>query len=455
MTGTIKSDVLDGRGGDDTLIGGLGDDIYILDVEGNVTVTEEADAGTDTVTTVLGTFILNFPNVENLTFMDDENGTPHGGGQGFGDAFANVITGASGDDTLFGEAGQDTLNGGLGNDTLVGHAAAEVFSNVQDTLNGGFGNDTIQADASDIINGGDGFDVVTVINANDFSIDLGATSIEYIVTDFGNDTINGATLPTGFEAYTDGSNDTITGSAFNDRVFAGSGDDTVIGGDGNDIIVADTGIDNIQGGDGDDIIYADNGDTVSGGNGRDALFITDGGTPGGVNVGVVATGFEFVIDVTVDGGNDIIDASGTSSGIEVYAQGGTDTVTGGSGGDFLWGGTGNDTIAGNDGDDTLVGEAGQDTLTGGAGVDNLYGNSGGGGDGVLDTYVFDDGWGTDFIFDWDDGIDQIDMQAVDSLTDFAQLTITDDGPHAHIRFGANLISVAGAAGQIDASDFNL
>jgi hypothetical protein len=33
------------------------------------------------------------------------------------------------------------------------------------------------------------------------------------------------------------------------------------------------------------------------------------------------------------------------------------------------------------------------------------------------------------------------------------LTITSDGPHAHIRFGTNLISVANAAGLIDAGDF--
>jgi Ca2+-binding RTX toxin-like protein len=154
------------------------------------------------------------------------------------------------------------------------------------------------------------------------------------------------------------------------------------------------------------------------------------------------------------GGNDIFDGSSSTAALEIYAAGGTDTVTGGSGADFLWGGAGNDTLTGNAGNDTLVGEAGADTLRGGAGTDNLYGNSGNGGDGAVDRFVFDDNWGTDFVFDFDNGVDKLDVSAVTGLNSFADLSVqnTPDG-HAYVHFGVELIAVANAAGQIEASDF--
>jgi Ca2+-binding RTX toxin-like protein len=281
---------------------------------------------------------------------------------------------------------------------------------------------------------------------------MGATSTEVVISDFGGDTINAETQTVGVEVYTDGGNDSIAGSAFNDFIFAGSGDDTVNAGDGNDVVVADTGTDNVNAGNGDDTVYADNTDTIQGGAGRDALFITGIG-PAGLNVNTATAGFEFVIDVTQNGGNDTINGGSATANLEVYAQGGTDTVTGGTGIDFLWGGTGNDTIVGNDNNDTLVGEAGADTLTGGLGVDNLYGNAGGGADGAVDTHRFGDNWGTDFVFDWEDGVDKLDLSDVTGLNSFGQLAITADGPHAHIRFNGNLISVANAAGLMDVGDF--
>ena len=122
------------------------------------------------------------------------------------------------------------------------------------------------------------------------------------------------------------------------------------------------------------------------------------------------------------GGNDAIDGSGTSVNLEVYAAGGTDTVLGGTGNDFLWGGSGNDTVTGNNGNDTLVGETGADTLTGGAGTDALYGTSGNGGDSAVDTFVFTDGWGTDFVFDFEHDVDKLDVSAVTGLNSFADFT---------------------------------
>ena len=194
------------------------------------------------------------------------------------------------------------------------------------------------------------------------TVDLGATGIEYMQAGFNGDTINAATQTAGVEVYAGGGNDTITGSNFGDFIFAGVGNDTVVGNDGNDVILGDLGSDSLSGGAGNDRIYADNTDSfIDGGAGFDALYIvTSGANSNGMSIDMAATHFEFVADFF--GGNDTIDGSGLSVAAEVYAAGGNDMVTGGSGADFLWGGSGNDTVSGGAGNDVLVGETGADTL---------------------------------------------------------------------------------------------
>jgi hypothetical protein len=98
-----------------------------------------------------------------------------------------------------------------------------------------------------------------------------------------------------------------------------------------------------------------------------------------------------------------------------------------------------------------VGGTGIDTLTGGIGVDTLYANSGNGADSALDTFVFTAGWGTDFVYDFENGTDKFNMTALG--TNFAALTVTTVGAHAQVSFGGNTFIVVGAAGQIDAGDF--
>ena len=142
ITGGAGNDTLSGgTGGTDTLVGGIGDDVYIID-NGGVTITEAANEGTDTVRTGLASYTLTGSlggNVENLVYTGAANFA------GTGNTFNNAITGGvgndqlsglNGDDVLTGGGGVDSLNGGGGADTLIGGAGA-------DSIDTGFANDNV------------------------------------------------------------------------------------------------------------------------------------------------------------------------------------------------------------------------------------------------------------------------------------------------------------------------
>jgi Ca2+-binding RTX toxin-like protein len=80
-----------------------------------------------------------------------------------GDAGANTLFGAGGNDVLNGGFGTDTLVGGEGDDTLFGNQDADIllggFGN--DTLFGGQGNDTLYGElGNDVLVGGLGSDTL-------------------------------------------------------------------------------------------------------------------------------------------------------------------------------------------------------------------------------------------------------------------------------------------------------
>lgn len=105
------ADVLDGRLGADTMEGGRGDDLYLVDATGDK-VKELAGGGSDTVKTGLTSYTLG-SDLENLT------GTNGAGATLTGNTARNLVSGAGGDDVLNGREGNDTLTGGGGADTFV------------------------------------------------------------------------------------------------------------------------------------------------------------------------------------------------------------------------------------------------------------------------------------------------------------------------------------------------
>ena len=90
------------------MIGGTGDDAYVVDNTGDV-VTDSANEGTDAVNTSVN-YTLG-ANIENLTLMGV------GSINGTGNSGDNTITGNVGNNTLDGSAGADSMAGGNGNDT--------------------------------------------------------------------------------------------------------------------------------------------------------------------------------------------------------------------------------------------------------------------------------------------------------------------------------------------------
>lgn len=168
----------------------------------------------------------------------------------------------------------------------------------------------------------------------------------------------------------EGGNDVLRGGAGDDEIHGNAGNDVLNGGTGDDALYGDQGNDNISGDDGNDQMY--------GGTGNDSLL----------------------------GGN------------------GHDELNGGDGQDYLAGGAGNDQLNGGAGVDKIVGGSGSDTIDGGAGNDNLWGGDWSA-DGSQDTFVFNSGTGKDYIFDFETGIDLIDLTGF--CTDYDALTaVTSD-----------------------------
>ena len=128
------NDTLDGGTGADVMVGGTGNDGYVVDDAGDV-VTENADEGTDFVDSwvayVLGT------HVENLDLRGDADIDGTGNDlDNFigGNAGINVLTGGAGNDTFDGEGGNDTIYGGEGNDSIDGGLGTDTMAAVSATI---------------------------------------------------------------------------------------------------------------------------------------------------------------------------------------------------------------------------------------------------------------------------------------------------------------------------------
>ena len=366
MGGDGDDELWDQTGGQDTLIGGVGNDyLSTLHSEGGDLL--DGGAGDDTLSAGLG----------NNTLI---------GGDGLDQLFGDV-----GDDRLDGGSGNDTLYGGLGNDNLMGGDGDDKLSDEmggQDTLNGGAGNDylsTLNSEGGDVLDGGIGNDTLLGGLGNDTLVggdgadelwgDSGADSLvggsgdDSLNGEDGNDTLNGGDGAD--ELWGDAGNDNLDGGNGNDSLHGGIGDDSLLGGDGDDELRDQTsGLDTLIGGAGNDhlsTLNSEGGDLLDGGVGNDTLL-------GGLGNDTLIGG---------DGADQLWGDAGTDSLIGgadadyLNGEAGNDTLNGGDGADELWGDAGNDNLDGGSGNDSLHGGLGDDSLMGGDGDDELWDQTGG------------------------------------------------------------------------------
>ncbi|MCB9994383.1 MAG: M10 family metallopeptidase C-terminal domain-containing protein [Hyphomicrobiaceae bacterium] len=98
--------------------------------------------------------------------------------------------------------------------------------------------------------------------------------------------------------------------------------------------------------------------------------------------------------------------TGRAGGFASSVQGGAglDTLIGSAADDRFYGDADSDMLRGGAGDDSLHGGADADTLVGGKGDDDLFGDAG------ADIFAFGRNAGDDFVHDFEDGSDKIDLQ---------------------------------------------
>ena len=226
----------------------------------------------------------------------------------------------------------DAMDGGLGADQLSGKAGDDVLSafDGEDRLDGGSGDDVLDGGAGDdVLTGGSGADVLRGGEGND---------TVYYTGDIAGGTGVNVSLADGTGTGADAEGDTLEDV---ENVFGSAYDDTLTGDDRANILSGQAGDDTLSGGDG--------ADTLIGGLGDNTL---DGGE-----------------------GQDIVDYSGSTSGVTVDLEAGTASHSGGtdtlSNIESVIGSDGDDVLTGNAFDNDFVGSLGRDLIDGGDGTDTV------------------------------------------------------------------------------------
>ncbi|MEO7397123.1 MAG: calcium-binding protein, partial [Ilumatobacteraceae bacterium] len=395
---------LDGGAGADTMIGGDGDDTYVIDNPGDVVVetgvSRFGDRSNDTVETPFETSLAQFPNIENITLVGSAavNAT--------GDAAANRLDGSR-------NSAVNRLTGGAGDDTYVV----------------GIGDIAVERP-------GEGIDTVVV---------AATTGSVARLSDYPNvENLRLAGNAGNLDAEGDAGPNTLIGSLGNNRLSGGDGDDEIIdqyaadvpnyptryavadddllsGGRGNDRLVSYGGNDTLDGGAGDDVLTVHGRRSPYGGResstvtvrigfagGRDTFdrvddplnrYVIELGSGVGVDdVQLAARGSTLAVSLSdgsslqISRGVDASDPTRLAPGLALsfqFADGvrlessqvqallrSTDRSTPTDSDDMLVGSAGNDSIHALVGDDLVAGGDGNDLLDGGAGDDRLYGGRG-------------------------------------------------------------------------------
>jgi Ca2+-binding RTX toxin-like protein len=212
LTGNASDNVLTSQGAATTMVGGLGNDLFVIDGTDDI-ITEVANQGRDTIQSTVNYTIS--ANVEDIILVEG--------------SAATTATGNALDNTLVGNNNTNTLIGGAGDDTYFVDATLDV---VTENLNEGI--DTVNASATYTLLAN--VENLIVIGAG--TINATGNSLDNIITGGTGDNI-------------------ITGNGGNDTLSGGQGTDTLNAGlTGNNVynFIRDDAIDNIVDGGGNDIL---------------------------------------------------------------------------------------------------------------------------------------------------------------------------------------------------------
>ena len=135
----------------------------------------------------------------------------------------------------------------------------------------------------------------------------------------------------------------------------------------------------------------------------------------------------------------------------LYGEEGNDILEGGYGPDRLFGGEGDDRLTAGSFADGFVDNAYSDLLVGGEGNDQLTGGAG------ADTFVFGPNHGSDWIADFGDGDDVIDLSGLEGISGFDGLHLWSFGTAAVIDLtsqgGGRIWLQDTDVSDLDAADF--
>ncbi|KPN63705.1 Ca2+-binding protein, RTX toxin-related [Aliiroseovarius crassostreae] len=447
-----------------------------------------------TLDSIVGdSFSGNVAFAEQDAFIDgDVDGTSGDDAMGtsYIDADGTQMNAYGGDDTVDGGAGNDTIQTGAGQDQVQGGSGADTIDAGEgdDTVDGGTGDDTIEGgEGADAIAGGDGADVIIDSSATSQDTIDGGAGADSISVGGGDDLVYGGT-----------GSDTIAGGDGADVIYGGEDPATSVGGS-NTVVTTysvihlgrapevdnaegdaandnENGLLGTYGGPGAELYNAIQTATTTDSNASGHIDPDDDATPETITVDgidkIIDTGVVYNATVTFTDGT-----SGTFTAVVIQTTDGetymmpevsnnddnvlltskpiesisldsvavnyTDIIPQRLDADYALPGdtdTSGDSIDGGAGADTIFGGAGSDTIDGGTGDDSLAGGD------DADTFVVQDGFGTDTILGGEGGIDSdtIDLSRVT-----APVTVTYTGDEAGtITDGANTITFSGVENLI-------
>ncbi|HHS94730.1 MAG TPA: hypothetical protein ENK63_05275 [Rhodobacterales bacterium] len=229
-TGTDGDDRFNAIAGPDEMVGGAGNDVYVVDDPGDLVV-EMNGQGRDLVLAWVDTVLWQHNQAtEVLKLMGHDDLSAKG------NKLDNTVIGNDGDNLLNGAWGNDVLRGGKGNDVFVDDHG-------QERMIGGRGNDLYVVDDpgdSIIERAGAGWDSV------ESTITLRLSSLSQNLEQL---TLTGSGDISGFG---NKQANRIIGNGGDNRLNGGRGNDRLFGNDGNDVLTDRSGNDQFSGGAGSD-----------------------------------------------------------------------------------------------------------------------------------------------------------------------------------------------------------